>query len=132
MSPASCSDHGEPKVALVIAAYNEEDSIAARLDNVLGLDYPADKLQVLVASDGSTDATERIVAGYEDRGVKLLSLPRRGKIHALNDAVGKATGEILVKNHPNNHHQYCKPGIYVEEQKQRKPKSEKRQKNLLT
>ena len=91
-----------PNISLIIAAYNEEDSIAARLDNVLGLDYPADKLQVLVASDGSTDATERIVAGYEDRGVTLLSLPRRGKIHALNDTVGKATGEILVFSDANS------------------------------
>lgn len=91
-----------PNISVIIAAYNEEDSIAARLDNVLGLDYPADKLQVLVASDGSTDATERIVTGYEDRGVILLSLPRRGKIHALNDTVIKATGEILVFSDANS------------------------------
>ena len=91
-----------PKVSLIIAAYNEEASIAKRLDNVLQLDYPKDKLEVIVASDGSDDRTEEVVARYADRGVHLLRLPRRGKIHALNDAVTHAHGEILVFSDANS------------------------------
>ncbi|MGQ0658577.1 MAG: glycosyltransferase family 2 protein [Chromatiales bacterium] len=91
-----------PSMSLIIAAYNEEDSIAARLDNALMLNYPRDALQIIVASDGSDDGTEAIVRGYAERGVRLLSCPRRGKIHALNDAVAHATGEILVFSDANS------------------------------
>jgi cellulose synthase/poly-beta-1,6-N-acetylglucosamine synthase-like glycosyltransferase len=91
-----------PPVSLIIAAYNEEENIAARIDNALKLDYPAEALQVIVASDGSDDATNSIVAGYSDSRVQLLNLPRRGKIHALNDAVKHATGEILVFSDANS------------------------------
>ncbi len=90
-----------PTVSLIIAAYNEEDAIAARLDNALQSDYPASCLEIIVASDGSTDATNRIVESYADRGVKLLTLPRRGKIHALDSAVGAASGDILVFSDAN-------------------------------
>lgn len=96
-----------PPLTLVIAAYNEEAIIASRLDNALESDYPSDRLQILVASDGSTDATERIVSGYAARGVQLLRLPRRGKIHALDDAVGQARGEIVVFSDANT---MCVPG----------------------
>jgi len=85
-----------PSVTLIIAAYNEENVIAERLDNALALDYPRDRLQILVASDGSTDRTDEIVASYARLGVLLLSLPRRGKIPTLNAAVARATGKILV------------------------------------
>ena len=90
-----------PTVSLVIAAYNEEQSIAARLDNALALAYPPDALEIIIASDGSDDATAEIVATYASRGVRLLDLPRRGKIHALNDAVAQATGDILVFSDAN-------------------------------
>ena len=60
------------------------------------MDYPRDRLQILVASDGSPDGTDDIVASYASRGVLLLSLPRRGKIRTLNAAVERATGKILV------------------------------------
>lgn len=90
-----------PPISLIIAAHNEEEVIAERLDNALSVDYPADALEILVASDGSTDATESIVARYASRGVRLLSLPRRGKIPALEDAVLQATGEILVFSDAN-------------------------------
>jgi cellulose synthase/poly-beta-1,6-N-acetylglucosamine synthase-like glycosyltransferase len=96
-----------PPLTLVIAAYNEEAVIAARLDNALESDYPPDRLQILVASDGSTDGTERIVGGYAARGVQLLPLPRRGKIHALDDAVRQASGEIVVFSDANT---MCVPG----------------------
>ena len=85
-----------PTVCVIIAAYNEEKVIAERLENALALDYPKDRLQILVASDGSTDGTEEIVSSYAARGVLLLSLPRRGKIRTLNAAVARATGKILV------------------------------------
>src|SRR5262245_24453420 len=85
-----------PSVSVIIAAYNEEKVIAERLENALAFDYPRDRLQILVASDGSTDRTDEIVAHYADQGVLLLSLPRRGKIRTLNAAVARATGKILV------------------------------------
>ena len=91
-----------PSVSLIIAAYNEADGIAAKLDNVLALDYPSDRLHVLIASDGSNDGTDAIVRRYADRGVQLLSLPRQGKAAALNAAVAKATGEILVFSDANS------------------------------
>ncbi|MDZ7343452.1 MAG: glycosyltransferase, partial [candidate division KSB1 bacterium] len=91
-----------PKISLIIAAYNEEKGIAERLENALALDYPREALEIIVASDGSDDATETIVARYADRGVRLLSLPRQGKIRALNEAVAQATGEILVFSDANS------------------------------
>jgi cellulose synthase/poly-beta-1,6-N-acetylglucosamine synthase-like glycosyltransferase len=90
-----------PSVSLIIAAYNEEAVIAERLENALALEYPSDRLQIIVASDGSSDATEAIVARFADRGVVLLPLPRQGKIHALNSAVRHATGEILLFSDAN-------------------------------
>lgn len=91
-----------PKVTLVIAAYNEAKSIRAKLDNVLALDYPRELLEVLVASDGSTDSTNEIVHGYAEQGIRLLALPRQGKAGALNSAVAVATGEILVFSDANS------------------------------
>ena len=90
-----------PTMSLIIAAYNEEESIAERLDNALAGDYPADLLEIIVASDGSTDATEAIVTRYAPQGVVLLRLPRRGKIPALDEAVRRATGDVLVFSDAN-------------------------------
>lgn len=90
-----------PAVTLIIAAYNEEAVIAERLDNALAMDYPPDRLQIIVASDGSSDDTNAIVRRYATRGVCLLALPRQGKIHALTGAVPHATGEILVFSDAN-------------------------------
>ncbi len=91
-----------PSVSLIVAAYNEERNIGPRLDNALALDYPAHLLEILVASDGSNDRTEEIVSGYESRGVRLLRLLRRGKVHALNAAVAAAWGDILVFSDANS------------------------------
>ncbi|HZD56063.1 MAG TPA: glycosyltransferase family 2 protein [Anaerolineales bacterium] len=85
-----------PPVSLIIPAYNEEASIAGKLDNVLTLDYPPDQLEIIVASDGSDDATESIVSRYAHQGIRLLAFPRRGKIFAMNDAVEQSSGEIIV------------------------------------
>jgi cellulose synthase/poly-beta-1,6-N-acetylglucosamine synthase-like glycosyltransferase len=90
-----------PPVSLIIAAYNEEHVIAGRLDNALSLDYPRDRLQIIVACDGCSDRTEAIVKTYSSRGVILLSLPRMGKIAALTTAVEHAVGEILVFSDAN-------------------------------
>jgi len=90
-----------PKISLIIAAYNEEKSIAEKLENALSLDYPSSDMEILVGSDGSDDGTDEIVSQYQNRGIQLLSLPRRGKIFALNDAVLASTGEILVFSDAN-------------------------------
>src|SRR4051794_7011787 len=87
----------EPTVTVVIAAYNEEKHIARKLENTLGLEYPGDKLRVIVASDCSIDRTHEIVEPYRGLGVKLVALPRRGgKTAAQNAAVAEAEGEILI------------------------------------
>jgi cellulose synthase/poly-beta-1,6-N-acetylglucosamine synthase-like glycosyltransferase len=88
----------EPSVSLLIPAYNEEKVIEAKIRNALALDYPADKLEIVVASDGSTDATNNIVARFTNSGrVRLLAFsPNRGKTAVLNDAVGCLRGEIVV------------------------------------
>ena len=91
-----------PSVSLIIAAYNEEENIGERLQNALALDYPQEALEIIVASDGSTDRTETIVGRYTDHRVRLLRLPRRGKISALNAAVAQAQGEILVFSDANS------------------------------
>jgi len=96
-----------PRVSLIIAAYNEGAVIGERLENALALDYPPERLQILVAADGCTDATEAIAGCYADRGVEVLSLPRQGKIRALNEAAARATGEILVFSDANI---MCHPG----------------------
>jgi cellulose synthase/poly-beta-1,6-N-acetylglucosamine synthase-like glycosyltransferase len=91
-----------PSVSLIIAAYNEEKSIEAKIKNVLSLDYPRQKLEVLIASDGSADRTEEIVRTYADQDIKLLSLPRQGKLATLNSVVSAAHGDILVFSDANN------------------------------
>lgn len=91
-----------PLVSIVIAAYNEEKEIGKKLDNIVSLDYPPERLEVVIASDGSTDRTNAIVQSYESRGVKLLPLPRLGKAGALNAAVSASKGEILVFSDANS------------------------------
>lgn len=86
-----------PRVTFIITAYNEESRIAAKLDNTLKLSYPRERLELLVASDCSTDRTDEIVRSYAERGVRLVRAPaRRGKEAAQKLAVDAAQGEILV------------------------------------
>ncbi len=86
-----------PSVSIIVAAYNEERHIAAKLDNMLALAYPPELLQVIVASDCSTDNTHAIAEGYAGRGVELSVLPTRGgKTAAQNLAVTRARGDIVV------------------------------------
>jgi cellulose synthase/poly-beta-1,6-N-acetylglucosamine synthase-like glycosyltransferase len=84
-----------PTVSVLMAVYNGAGFIAQKLESLLALEYPRGLTQILVASDGSTDGTDRIVEGFADQGVRLLSLPRRGKAAALTAALQHATGEIL-------------------------------------
>jgi GT2 family glycosyltransferase len=93
--PYRCEDV-EPTITVVIAAHNEADVIGARLDNLLACDYPRTRREILVASDGSDDATVEIAGRYADAGVRVLDLPRGGKVAALNAACRVASGEVLV------------------------------------
>lgn len=92
-----------PSVSVLIPAYNEADCIGATIDNKLAQDYPAERLEILVISDASEDGTDAIVTGYAARGVKLLRREKReGKAAALNEAVSRATGEIMVFSDANS------------------------------
>lgn len=86
-----------PTVTVIIAAYNEERDLSAKLENTLALDYPNSKLEIIVTSDCSTDRTDHIARSFASRGVKLhRQAERLGKTAAQNAAVEKATGEIIV------------------------------------
>ena len=92
-----------PNVTLLIAAYNEEDVLAAKLKNALSLDYPLDRLEILVVADGSTDRTVSIAQSYAACGIRLEFLPeRRGKIHALNRIIPHLNSEIVVLSDANS------------------------------
>jgi len=92
----------EPTVSVIIAAYNEQSCIGRKIENVLALEYPSEKLELIIASDGSTDGTNEIVRGYLERNVRLLALPRSGKAQALNAAVAAARGDVLVFSDANS------------------------------
>jgi cellulose synthase/poly-beta-1,6-N-acetylglucosamine synthase-like glycosyltransferase len=86
-----------PRVSVIIAAYNEERDIEAKLKNTIALDYPRDRMEVIVASDCSTDRTDEIVRGFSERGVILSRQPDRfGKTGAQGRAVKVSSGDILV------------------------------------
>lgn len=92
-----------PSVTLLISAYNEQGVIAQKLENSLALDYPRDRLQILVAVDGSDDQTANIVRSYVNRGVELSYSPlRNGKMAAINRAMTIANGEIVLFSDANN------------------------------
>ena len=97
-----CRKEITPGVTLIISAYNEAAVIGSKLDNAQSLDYPADRLEILVVSDASTDATDSIVESFSERGVKLLRMPvRQGKTSGLNAAIQHARGEIVVFSDAN-------------------------------
>jgi cellulose synthase/poly-beta-1,6-N-acetylglucosamine synthase-like glycosyltransferase len=87
----------EPSVTVIIAAHNERRVIEEKIANCLGLDYPRDRLQIVVALDAPTDGTEEVVWKYAGRTVdSVYYAPHRGKAGALNRALAVADGEILV------------------------------------
>jgi cellulose synthase/poly-beta-1,6-N-acetylglucosamine synthase-like glycosyltransferase len=91
----------EPTVCVIVAAYNEDASIERRLENLLALDYPAGKLEVVVTSDASTDCTHEIVQRFAARGVKLIVNERGGKVAAQNRAVRETTAEVVAFSDAN-------------------------------
>ena len=98
--PSQRSFH-TPSVCLFIAANDEESVIEAKLRNALALDYPADRLEIVVASDGSVDRTNAIVQAFAPR-VRLLELsPRRGKIAAINEGMRRVDADIVVFSDAN-------------------------------
>ena len=94
-----------PSVTVIIAAYNEERDLAGKLENTLALDYPKERLEIIVTSDCSTDRTDEIVRSFESRGVRLhRQAERLGKTAAQNAAVEKASGEILLFSDATTHY----------------------------
>ncbi len=96
--PRAVKKHAiEPSVSLIITAYNEEAAIRGKLENTLALEYPKEKMEVIVVSDCSSDRTDDIVKEFSHSGIKLVRQAHRGgKTSAQNLAVEHASGEILV------------------------------------
>lgn len=94
--PGTAGRTPETTVTVVVAAHNEEAAIDERLKNIFESDFPPRMIEVIVASDGSTDRTEEIVSRWTDPRVRLLRLPRGGRARAHNRAVSVAMGEIVV------------------------------------
>jgi cellulose synthase/poly-beta-1,6-N-acetylglucosamine synthase-like glycosyltransferase len=91
-----------PRVTLIISAYNEAKVIGGKLRNSLALEYPRERLEILVVSDCSSDQTDEIVRSFSEHGVKLLRMSERsGKTAGLNQAVRQASGEVLVFSDAN-------------------------------
>jgi len=90
-----------PAVSLVVAAHDEASCIRQKLENSLALDYPPDRLEVVIGSDGSTDGTDAIVAAHPDPRVRLSAAPRAGKTSVLNRCIPTARGEVVVLSDAN-------------------------------
>ena len=87
----------EPKISVVLSVWNEEDVIKEKLQNLLSLDYPKEKTEILIGSDGSTDKTTRIIRGFNDPRIHLIERPRRqGKMATINELVQAARNETIV------------------------------------
>ena len=100
--PTRSDERHRPSVSLVVAAYNEEKVLRDKIENSLALDYPKDQLEIVIASDGSTDATNTIAESYAHKGIILHRvIPRGGKTAALNTVIPKTKGEILVLSDAN-------------------------------
>jgi cellulose synthase/poly-beta-1,6-N-acetylglucosamine synthase-like glycosyltransferase len=97
-------DDATPDVSVIVAAHDEEDVIARRVDNLLELDYPAEHLEIVVASDGSTDRTDEIVEELAARtpNVKLLRVERAGKATAQNRAVERSHAAVVAFSDANS------------------------------
>ena len=86
-----------PRISITLPAYNAQDTLRPVLEALVALDYPADRRQILVVSDGSTDGTDALVREYASRGVELLRVEGRlGKTEVENRAFDSLTGEIIV------------------------------------
>ena len=86
-----------PAISLIVPAYNEQNHLPGKLDNIRKLDYPADKLEIIFVSDGSTDQTNQILQSFEHPSVQLVLEPeRQGKPTALNHGIARAAHNVLV------------------------------------
>ena len=95
--PAEVADEELPSVSISVPAYNEVAQIHELIESLLALDYPRDRLQILIVSDCSSDGTDDAVREYHDRGIELLRMPERGgKTRAENAAAEHLTGDIIV------------------------------------
>lgn len=83
-------------VTIILAVHNGARFLRAKLESLIALDYPRDQMQILVVSDGSTDATDAIAAEFASQGIELLRIQKSGKPSALNAGMARARGEILV------------------------------------
>jgi len=93
----------EPSVSLIIPAHNEEKVIADKLNNALSLEYPKDKLEIVMILDGCTDKTKEIAQRFGDSRIRIIEqTPRKGKMAALNLAVSRANGEVIVFTDANS------------------------------
>ncbi|HEV3447065.1 MAG TPA: glycosyltransferase family 2 protein [Gemmataceae bacterium] len=100
--PAEVADEELPSVSQLICAYNEDAVIAERIETALATDYPAERFEIVVASDGSSDRTAEIVKRYAARGVRLLDYKeRRGKAEVLNASVPELSGDIVLLSDAN-------------------------------
>jgi cellulose synthase/poly-beta-1,6-N-acetylglucosamine synthase-like glycosyltransferase len=90
-----------PTVSLVVAAHDEAGCIGEKLENSLALEYPAESLEVLIGSDGSTDGTDALVRAHPDPRVHLSAAPRAGKMSVLNRCIPAARGEVVVLSDAN-------------------------------
>jgi cellulose synthase/poly-beta-1,6-N-acetylglucosamine synthase-like glycosyltransferase len=98
------ADGDLPSVSVLIAAYNEASVIDGRIENALALDYPSELLEIMVASDGSSDGTAEIVRRYAERGVRVADYPqRRGKASVLNAAMQEVQGRIAILSDANTY-----------------------------
>jgi len=96
---SDAAGHGEPDVSLIVAAYQERTVIEAKVQNALALDWPRERLELIVACDGSTDGTPQAA---RDAGADVvLELPRGGKIRAQDAAVARARGDIVAFSDAN-------------------------------
>jgi cellulose synthase/poly-beta-1,6-N-acetylglucosamine synthase-like glycosyltransferase len=101
--PPELQDSDLPRVSVLIAAHNEEVYIVERIQNALAIDYPHDKFEVIIASDGSTDLTNPLVRKFEDERVVLLEFEeRRGKTRILNEVIPTLKGEIILLSDANS------------------------------
>jgi glycosyltransferase involved in cell wall biosynthesis len=91
-----------PSAALVIAAHNEDRVIRERLENALALDYPRERLEIVVSLDGSTDGTRTVAEAFADRGVSVIESPRGGKVAAQNAAVRRTSADVAAFSDANS------------------------------
>ncbi|MFA6635887.1 MAG: glycosyltransferase family 2 protein [Candidatus Omnitrophota bacterium] len=104
-APLLDEKYQDPFVSVIVPMHNEENVAKAKAENLLLLDYPEDRIEVLFVLDGCTDRTKEYLSEYQAKGVRVIDdLPRKGKVAALNHAVPLARGEIIVFTDANSIH----------------------------